>query len=62
MTIVRFHNGQHGESCYGCKLTTLSLNNGTPKTHNPRRGNRWDTDPVKQRIEELSGNRIEIGE
>lgn len=57
--IVRQHWGQH-ENCYPCKLTSLSLNDGTPKKH-MHNGDHWDGDPVKERIEELQreGRRVQ---
>lgn len=60
MTIVRSHNGQHSEGCYGCKLASLTFDSGGPKTHE-RHGDPWEGNPVKERIEELqaAGRRVE---
>lgn len=56
------HYGQHDESCFGCKLKSLSFG----KVHGAARHDsvknpdlRWETDPVKQRIEELTGVTID---
>lgn len=53
MTLVMNHKGQHGESCYGCKLFSLTFDRGRPKTHASKTGDPWDGNPVKERIEEL---------
>lgn len=46
------HHGQHSAECFGCKLNSLTFDRGRPKTHS-RRGDPWDGNPVKERIEEL---------
>jgi hypothetical protein len=58
VTIVRAHYGQHGDNCYGCKLKTLSLDTGEPKTH-AKGGDPWKDNPVADRIRELSGTEID---
>lgn len=49
------HIGQHGADCFGCKVKTLNLDPGGPKVHMPKSGNPWEGNPVKERIEELTG-------
>jgi hypothetical protein len=58
--IVCSHYGQHSESCYGCKLASLTFDRGAPKTHQ-QNGDPWEGNPVKERIEELqaAGRRVE---
>ena len=59
-TFVRSHYGQHDpEVCFACKLTTISFDPGGPKTHQ-KRGDPWEGNPVKDRIEELraAGRRV----
>ena len=53
------HFGQHGEKCFGCKLKTIKFGSVSPPTHNPK-GDRWETDPVQERINELreQGKRV----
>ena len=53
----RTHHGQH-PGCFACKLVTLTLNTGQPKTH-VHRGSHWKANPVAERIKELSGVEIE---
>ena len=48
------HWGQHGDECFGCKLKTVKFGSVGPPTHNPKKGDRWETDPVQQRIMELT--------
>jgi hypothetical protein len=59
MTIVRSHYGQHSPDCYGCKLHSLTFDRGGPKRHQ-RKGDPWEGNPVKERIEELhaQGRRV----
>lgn len=52
MTMVRSHYGQHNDGCYGCHLYGLTFNTGSPKTHQ-HKGDPWEGNPVKERIEEL---------
>lgn len=63
MTIVRSHYGQHSDACYGCKLASLTFNAGAPKVHQ-KKGDPWEGNPVKERIEELqaAGKRVEAFE
>lgn len=42
------------ESCYGCKLQSLTFDRGQPKTH-VKKGDPWKDNPVVERIQELSG-------
>jgi hypothetical protein len=53
----RTHHGQHRD-CFGCKVRTLSLDSGRPKTH-VHKGSHWKANPVAERIKELSGVEIE---
>lgn len=62
--IVRAHWGQHDpDVCFGCKLTTLSFSDGTPKKHQ-HKGDPWDGNPVQERILELQaeGRRVQTME
>ena len=52
------HYGQHGPDCFACKLSTVNFGSMRPALHSPK-ADRWDTDPVKQRIEELNGITID---
>lgn len=48
------HYGQHGETCFGCRIKTLNF--GTHITSPPTHlhlGDHWNNNPVKDRIEEL---------
>jgi hypothetical protein len=58
--MVRTHFGQHSPDCLGCKLHSLTFNTGAPKTHQ-KKGDPWEGNPVKERIEELQaqGRRVE---
>lgn len=51
------HYGQHGPTCFGCKLKSISFGSLKPAEMNGK--NRWENDPVKQRIEELNGVSID---
>lgn len=51
------HYGQHDASCFACKLKTLRFGSMQPAQMNGR--DRWTNDPVKQRIEELNGVKID---
>ena len=54
------HFGQHGPDCYACKLKSLNFGKvHGPATHSPNSDKRWETDPVKERIEELHGIKID---
>ncbi len=57
--IVRSHYGQHSADCFGCKLASISFNSSAPKTH-VRKGDAWEGNPVKERIDELQaeGRRV----
>lgn len=59
MTFVRSHYGQHNDDCFLCKLQSLTFDRGRPKTHQ-RKGDPWEGNPVKERIEELQaeGRRV----
>lgn len=50
--MITTHHGQHSDSCYGCKLRSLTYNTGAPKTH-ARNGDPWEGNPVAERINEL---------
>ena len=57
------HYGQHDEECFPCKLKTLSfgrVEGGAkgPATQ-PNDDRRWENDPVKERIEEIHGIKID---
>ena len=39
-------------TCFRCKLGTIQFNRPGPKTHQ-RKGDPWEGNPVKERIEEL---------
>lgn len=43
--------------CFTCKVRSLAYTTGQPAKCNGK--DRWGNDPVKQRIEELSGDRID---
>lgn len=50
------------EDCFGCKVKTLAISDGAPKSH-IKDGNPWASSPVIDRIEELSrqsGQSLEI--
>jgi len=57
------HYGQHGPDCFGCKLKSLSFgrveggNRGAATQ--PNSDKRWENDPVKERIEEIHGIKID---
>ena len=51
------HYGQHGPSCFACKLKSLSFGSMQPAQMNGK--DRWTNDPVKQRIEELNNIKID---
>jgi hypothetical protein len=54
------HYGQHDpEICFACKLKTIQFGSMQPATHNPKSDKRWETDPVKERIEEIHGIKID---
>lgn len=40
------------DTCYGCKLNSLTFDPGGPKTH-VKKGDPWRDNPVVERIEEL---------
>ena len=60
------HYGQHPDTCFGCKLKSLSFGRveGGAKgpALQPSGDKRWENDPVKQRIEELQGITIDTDE
>ena len=51
------HHGQHGPACFACKLKSITFGSMKPAEMNGK--DRWETDPVKQRIEELNGVTID---
>lgn len=57
------HYGQHGESCFGCKLKSLSFGRveggARGAATQPNSDKRWENDPVKERIEEIHGIKID---
>lgn len=58
------HYGQHSEECFACKLKSLSFGrveggNKGPAMHSPNSDKRWESDPVKERIEEIHGIKID---
>jgi hypothetical protein len=57
--IVTQHFGQHGASCFACKLKSLQFNRPGPKTH-IKHGDHWEGNPVMDRIHELQaqGRRV----
>ena len=61
------HYGQHDDTCFACKIKSLTFGrvegaNRGPATHNPKSDKRWENDPVKDRIEELHGIKIDTDE
>jgi hypothetical protein len=47
------HYGQHdARTCFACKIHTITLDRGGPKTH-MHNGSHWDDNPVTNRITEL---------
>lgn len=50
--IITSHYGQHDDTCFTCKLKTLTFDRGRPKTH-VKKGDPWKDNPVVERIEEL---------
>ena len=51
------HYGQHGPSCFACKLKTIRFSAFSPPSVSPR--DRWSNDPVVRRIEELNNITID---
>jgi len=47
------HYGQHNpDDCFACKMKTLQFNRPGFKTHQ-HKGDPWDGNPVKERMEEI---------
>lgn len=63
MTLIMNHYGQHSDSCYGCKLSSLTFDRGRAKTHS-HNGDPWDGNPVAERIQELqaAGQKVSVME
>ena len=51
------HYGQHGPECFACKLKTIRFGALKPPTTSKK--DRWGSDPVAQRIQELRGKEID---
>ena len=51
------HYGQHGPECFACKIKSLSFGAMRPAATSKR--DRWGSDPVAQRIQELHGTTID---
>jgi hypothetical protein len=54
------HWGQHGPECFACKLKTIRFGAMQPPTTSKK--DRWGSDPVAQRIQELNGISIDTDE